>query len=194
MANWGLVRLTESPENRLLSECCTRQGLPLEQWAVKYVDDTQNTCPALNSRFVPAGHLSQEQKEAFASILSTRDRVFGFRGVAGAGKTTTLKEVQRGLSEAGHNVFAVTPTTSAARVLRNEGFAQATTVEDFLRNAEKRGGLQNAVVICDEAGLQVQLPGSRVASIGGKARHACPPRRRRPPARLGRGRRLFARP
>ena len=164
----GLVRLTDSPENRLLSECCTRQGLQLEQRAVKYVDDTKNTCPALNSRFVPAAHLSQEQKEAVASILSTRDRVFSFRGVAGAGKTTTLREVQRGLSEAGHTVFAVTPTASAARVLRNEGFAQATTVEDFLRNAEKRGGLQNAVVICDEAGLKSNRQGAELLRLAEK--------------------------
>ena len=58
----GLVRLTDSPGNQLLSECCTRQGLQLEQQAVKYVDDTRNTCPSLNSRFVPAAHLSKEQK------------------------------------------------------------------------------------------------------------------------------------
>ena len=149
-----LVRLAPSAENGLLSECCTRQGLELERWAVKQVNATKNSCPALNSTFVPAAHLSQEQKEAVTSILGTRDRVFSFRGVAGAGKTTTLKEVQRGLSETGHPVFAITPTASAARVLRNEGFSQATTVEDFLRNGEKRGGLRNAVVICDEAGLK----------------------------------------
>jgi len=161
----GLVRLPNSPENRLLSECCTRQGLRLEQWAVKYVDDTKNTCPPLNSRFIPSVHLSQQQKEAVSSILSARDRLFSFRGVAGAGKTTTLREVQRGLSEAGHTVFAVTPTASAARVLRNEGFAQATTVEDFLRNAEKRGGLRNAVVICDEAGLKSNRQGAQLLRL-----------------------------
>ena len=164
----GLVRLTDSPENRLLSECCTRQGLQLEQQAVKYVNDTKKTCPALNSRFVPAAHLSQEQKEAVASILSTRDRVFSFRGVAGAGKTTTLREVQRGLREAGHTVFAVTPTASAARMLRNEGFAQATTVEDFLRNAETRSGLQNAIVICDEAGLKSNRQGAELLRLAQK--------------------------
>ena len=130
----GLVRLTDSPENPLLSECCTRQGLRLEQQAVKYVDDTRNTCLALNSDFVPAAHLSEEQKEAVTFILNTCDRVFSFRGVAGSGKTTTLREVQHGLSQAGQTVFAVTPTASAARMLRNEGFAQATTVEDFLHN------------------------------------------------------------
>jgi len=156
----GLIRLTDSLQNPLLSECCTRQGLELERWAVKQVDATKNSCPALNSTFVPAAHLSQEQKEAVTSILGTRDRVFSFRGVAGAGKTTTLKEVQRGLSETGHPVFAITPTASAARVLRNEGFSQATTVEDFLRNGEKRGGLRNAVVICDEAGLKSNRQGA----------------------------------
>jgi hypothetical protein len=164
----GLIRLTDSPENQLLSECCTRQGLQLEQQAVKYVNDTKNTCPSLNSSFVPVTDLSQEQKNAVASILATQDRVFSFRGIAGAGKTTTLKEVQRGLREAGHTVFAVTPTTSAARVLRNEGFRQATTVEDFLRNAEKRGGLQNAVVICDEAGLKSNRQGAELLRLAQK--------------------------
>ncbi len=161
----GLVRLAASAENPLLSECCTRQGLELEQWAVKFVDVTKDSCPALNSGFVPAGHLSEEQKQAVASILRTRDRVFSFRGVAGAGKTTTLREVQRGLSEAGQTIFAITPTASAAQVLRNEGFAQATTVEDFLRNAEKQGELRKAVVICDEAGLKSNRQGAQLLRL-----------------------------
>ena len=164
----GLVRLASPAENPLLSECCTRQGLELEQWAVKYVDATKGSCPALNSRFVPAGHLSEEQKQAVASILGTRDRVYSFRGVAGAGKTTALREVQRGLNEAGHTVFVITPTASAARVLRNEGFAQATTVEDFLRNGEKRDGLRGAVVICDEAGLKSNRQGAELLRLAQK--------------------------
>ncbi len=151
----GLVRLTDSPENHFLSECYTRQGLQREQQAVKYFDDSRNTCPALNSRFVLAAHLSKEQKEAVVSILTTRDRVFGFRGVAGSGKTTTLREVQRGLSEARHTLFAVTPTTSAARV-------------DFLRNAEQRGALRNAVVICDEAGLKSNRQGAELFRLAEK--------------------------
>jgi adenylylsulfate kinase-like enzyme len=116
--------------------------LELEQWAVKYIDATKGTCPALNPGFAPGSHLSEEQREAVASVLGTQDRVFSFRGVAGAGKATTLREVQRGLKEAGHSVIAIAPTSSAARVLRDEGFTEATTVEDFLRNAEKRGGLR----------------------------------------------------
>ena len=60
---------------------------------------------ALNSRFVPTGHLSEEQKGAVAFVLGTGDRVFSFRGVPGAGKTTTLREVRRGLNEVGHSDF-----------------------------------------------------------------------------------------
>src|SRR5580765_4886386 len=53
-------------------------------------------------------------------------------------------------------------------MLRSEGFAQATTVEDFLRNAEKRGGLQNAVVICDEAGLKSNRQGAKLLRLAEK--------------------------
>ena len=164
----GLVRLAAPAQNPLLSECSTQQGLELEEWAVKYIDATKGTCPALNSSFVPAEHLSDEQKQAVASILGTGDRVFSFRGVAGAGKTTTLREVQRGLNEARHTVFAITPTASAAQVMRNEGFAQATTVEDFLRNGENRGGLSHAVVICDEAGLKSNRQGAELLRLAQK--------------------------
>ncbi len=154
----GLVRLT--PEDGLLAECATRQGLAMEQWAVSYVNACKSQCVALNPAFLPTKNLSKEQRACVKEILSTKDRLFSFRGVAGAGKTTTLREVQRGLAEAGHAVFAITPTTSAAKVLQAEGFPNATTVEDFLRNGEKRDGLKGAVVICDEAGLNSNRQGA----------------------------------
>ena len=50
-------------------------------------------------------------------------------------------------------------------MLRNEGFAQATTVEDFLRNTGKRDGLRNAVVICDEAGLKSNRQGAELLRL-----------------------------
>jgi hypothetical protein len=134
----------------------------LEQWAVKYVDATKGTCPALNPGFASGSHLSEEQREAVASVLGTQDRVFSFRGVAGAGKTTTLREVQRGLNEAGHSVIAIAPTSSAARVLRDEGFTEATTVEDFC--AMRRSGVGcGGRSICDEAGLKSNRQGAELS-------------------------------
>ncbi len=53
-------------------------------------------------------------------------------------------------------------------MLQREGFTQATTVEDFLRNAEKRGGLRNAVVICDEAGLKSNRQGGELFRLAEK--------------------------
>jgi hypothetical protein len=53
-------------------------------------------------------------------------------------------------------------------MLRSEGFAQATTIEDFLRNAEKRDGLQNAVVVCDEAGLKSNRQGGELLRLAHK--------------------------
>ncbi len=154
----GLVRL--AAEGGLLGECATWGGLSLEQWSVSYVNAQKGRCVGLNPDFIPGGSLSSEQRSAVRKILSMKDRVFSFRGVAGAGKTTTLREVRRGLMDVGHTVLAITPTTSAARILQEEGFSEATTVEDFLRNGEKRGRLQGGVVICDEAGLKSNRQGA----------------------------------
>ena len=49
-----------------------------------------------------------------------------------------------------------------------KSLAEATTVEDFLRNAETRGGLQNAVVICDEAGLKSNRQGAELLRLAQK--------------------------
>jgi hypothetical protein len=66
------------------------------------------------------------------SILTVHARgllrlpVFSLRGMAGAGKTATLREVQRGLSEAGHTVFVVEESAarSSGRTLLQEEFPQ----------------------------------------------------------------------
>jgi len=161
----NLVRLATREDNPLLSECCTRYGLELERWSVEFVNSTRNRCLSLNCEFVPAEFLSSQQREAVRAILSTTDQVFGFRGVAGAGKTTALQEVHRGLREAGHRAFYIAPTANAAKVLRGEGFANATTVEDFLQNVSRRESLKEAVIICDEAGLKSNRQGALLLKL-----------------------------
>jgi conjugative relaxase-like TrwC/TraI family protein len=157
----GVVKLT--PENGLLSECATRYGLELECWSVAFVNATKERCSPLNSAFEPSDSLSDEQKAAVRAILSTRDQVFSFRGVAGAGKTTTLKEVHCGLVN--RRVFYVAPTASAVKVLQSEGFEKATTLEDFVQNVSRRERLTDAVVICDEAGLKSNRQGAELLHL-----------------------------
>ncbi|MGA3171761.1 MAG: MobF family relaxase [Chthoniobacteraceae bacterium] len=166
-----LVNVARHESNPLLSEYCTRGGLELEWWSIAFVNDNRSCCSPLNWGFEPGSHLSGEQRAAVKAIVSTPDRVFGFRGVAGAGKTRTLKEVHRGLMEAGHRSFYIAPTAEAAKVLRSEGFANATTVEDFLQNVSRSENLKGAVVICDEAGLQSNRQGAELLRIAQK--HDC---------------------
>jgi len=156
-----IVRL--EPEQALLTECTTKHGLELERWSVAFVDATKERCLPLNPTFEPDGALSHEQRTTVRAILATRDQVFSLRGIAGAGKTTTLKEVQRGL--AGRVVYYVAPTASAAKVLQGEGFRNATTVEDFLQNVSRREALHHAVVICDEAGLKSNRQGAQLLHL-----------------------------
>jgi conjugative relaxase-like TrwC/TraI family protein len=154
----GLLRLADDPVQTLRSEYATGQGLKGELWSVNFVNKTKGRFPALNPKFEPQGKLSPEQRDAVKMILNTPDQCCATRGVAGAGKTTTQREVRRGLEEAGHRVIAIAPTTSAAKTLREEGFAQATTAADFIQNHSKFD-LRRAVVICDEAGLQSNRQG-----------------------------------
>ncbi len=157
----GVVRLTS--DAALQSECATRRGLQLEQWAVAFVNATKATLPPLNPGFETGETLSAEQRDAVRAILSTKDRVFSFRGVAGSGKTTTLREVQRGLTA--YHVHYIAPTAAAAKVLQGEGFSNATTADDFLQNVAKREALHDAVVICDEAGLQSNRQGAELLRL-----------------------------
>jgi conjugative relaxase-like TrwC/TraI family protein len=161
-----LVPLAAEPS--LFGEYTTRRGLELERWAVAFVDATKGRCSPLNPSFEPSERLSAEQRDAVRSILSTTDQVFSLRGVAGAGKTTTLREVQDGLGT--RRVHYVAPTAAAAKVLQGEGFSNATTVEDFLRNVSRRESLARAVVVCDEAGLKSNRQGAELLRLAQKYR------------------------
>src|ERR1043165_2277868 len=114
------------------------------------MDWTLRTWPLIRPR---ALSLARMRILSLTSILTTKDRVFGFRGVAGAGKTTTLREVTDVLLKHGKAVHCLAPTASAVQVLAKEGFANPATVESFLQftpNRIRRGKMQGTVVICAE--------------------------------------------
>lgn len=86
---------------------------------------------------------------------------------------------------ANREVFACAPTTSAATVLRAEGFSNATTLADFLQNGEAKHGprLLGATVIVDEAGIAstrqgaelcrlVKAQGARLILVGDSRQHS----------------------
>ena len=159
-----LVRLVETPQQSLLDDYATEDGLKRELWSVQFVNKTKERFPALNPSFTPNQKLSPEQQDAVKMVLETPDQCCGVRGVAGAGKTTLQREVQRGLTEAGHRVIAIAPTASAADTLRKEGFTTAITAAAFLQNPSQFDP-HHAVVICDEAGLQSNRQGEALLRL-----------------------------
>jgi ATP-dependent exoDNAse (exonuclease V) alpha subunit len=103
--------------------------------------------------FELSGRLRPEQKLAVEAVLDSRDLAVNVRGAAGTGKTATLREIDRGLREAGHEVLAVAPTRSAVDELEKVGFRDAMTVSRLLEAQEPQGALRGRVLIVDEAGM-----------------------------------------
>lgn len=98
--------------------------------------------------------LSPGQRAAVRHVLTSRDRVVLVRGVAGAGKTTLMREAVEAIERGGRRVLAFAPSADASRgVLRREGFADAETVARLLVDADLQERARGQVLWVDEAGL-----------------------------------------
>lgn len=138
----GYVR--EPGSDRLTS----RDVLGCELEVVVAAHDGRNRHPALAPNYQLRSALSAEQKAAVEGILGSRDFVTLFRGGAGTGKSFTLKEVERGLTAAGHSVVVLAPQRQQVRDLKADGLP-AETLSRFLQSRRLPRG---AVVLIDEAG------------------------------------------
>src|SRR5205809_5005161 len=166
----GMVRLAEQTSNPLLScHWASRQGLSLERWSIEFVNQSQDSCAPLGkTQGVAFDFKSKEQQEVVLETLETKDRVYAIRGCAGAGKTSCLTEVRKGLEASGRTAYYLAPTASAVEVLRRDGFTHATHVDDFLTNRANSADLRGSVVIIDESSLQSVKMGAsllRVAQV-----------------------------
>ena len=169
----GLVQLREHQHNPTLSaEFSTHMNLKAESWSVHFVNRTQGHCDPLGKvTGVDFDFRSDEQRKVVLETLANRDQVYAIRGRAGAGKTTSLQEIRKGLEAAGREVYYLAPTASAAQVLQKDGFSRATTVSDFLCNRVPSASIANAVLVVDEAGLQSTTMGEKVLKVAEK--HGC---------------------
>jgi len=181
----GFVAVGAKPAECLNRPLTTPEGLALERWAVGFVNDTQNNRQALGPiEGIAFQFQSDEQRRVVLQTLACTDQVCGIRGLAGAGKTTSLREISRSLEISGQAVYYLAPTASAAKVLKGDGFGSAATVSDFLVNrvSNEVERLRNAVLIVDEAGLQsnqlggtllrvAEKTGARVLFVGDTRQH-----------------------
>jgi conjugative relaxase-like TrwC/TraI family protein len=170
---------------RVKGEVSTRKILGEELRLIRFVNDGLGTVAPLAPRYVAPDVLGKDQRAALGHVLSSTDQVTGFRGLAGTGKTTTLREFGRVVSQAGGEAVFLAPTAGAVDVLRKDGFKEAATLAKFLADSEAQARVsgRSPVIVLDEAGavgtsdmlrlLEIgQARGARVVLSGDTGQHA----------------------
>ena len=167
----GIIQLTPDEKNPLHSSFWSSvRGLRLERESVAFVNQTQGRCNPLGlTENVDFDFKSDEQQRVVIETLNNTDRVYAIRGRAGTGKTTALKEIRKGLDAANRNGIYLAPTSSAVKVLKNDGFDNATTVDSFLARKNKQLG-HNDIIIIDESSLLSTEKGAAVLKAAKNAR------------------------
>jgi conjugative transfer relaxase protein TraI len=75
--------------------------------------------------------LTKGQKNAVTLALTNKDRFISIQGLAGVGKTTMMKEIQKFAEDKNMAVFGLTPTHKARQELSSQG-VKTDTVDSFL--------------------------------------------------------------
>ena len=81
--------------------------------------------------------LNDAQRTAVREVLTSTDRVHGFQGLAGTGKTSALSAIREGAEQGGYKVEGFAPTSKAAGQLREAGI-EANTLQSFLARQKER--------------------------------------------------------
>jgi conjugative relaxase-like TrwC/TraI family protein len=137
------------------NEIAIVSSLQREREMVDFVNRGIGRCQRLggDNQFVTSDRLRPEQKRAIEFVLDSRDRAVNIRGAAGTGKTATLQELLRGITEANRKIIAIAPTMSAVEELQKVGFSDAITVARLLQDQRAQSTLRGSIVILDEAGM-----------------------------------------
>lgn len=160
-------------------EYSTKEILAAELAMIGTVNDGLNAAAPIAPEFRASTRLGEDQRAALGLVLSSGDRITGIQGLAGAGKTTALKELQRAVAGVGGELVVCAPSAAATDVLRKEGFAEAATVARLLTREAPLPA--NAVLVVDEAGtlgtadmrrLFALAARGRVVLVGDTGQHA----------------------
>lgn len=136
---------------RVERQLSLRSILEAELALVRTVDGGKDSLAAIHPGFVPSPQLGPDQRDALQHLLCSPDRFTGMRGLAGTGKSTTLRELDRACRQAGCEPLFCAPTGSAAEVLRKDDLP-AITLQRLLVDPEQQSRITNSVVVLDEAG------------------------------------------
>ncbi len=137
----------------------TRQMLTFERQNLAAMTAGQGTSAALvHERNIPSlvssdfRHLSEAQRRAVTYLLESRDKITGFQGIAGSGKTTTLSAIRRAAEKEAYSVRGFAPTSRAAHGLEKAGIA-SSTLQQFLIRGQPRQQESRRLYVLDESSL-----------------------------------------
>jgi conjugative relaxase-like TrwC/TraI family protein len=161
-------------------EFSTKEILRAELGLIRSVNNGLGAASPIAKQFKASASLGPDQREALGLVLSSSDRITGFRGLAGTGKTTTLQELRRAVEGAGLAPVFCAPTAAATEVLRKDGFKEASTLAKLLQSEALP---RASVVVLDEAGFVgtsdmaklfdlARRMDSRVVLVGDTGQHA----------------------
>ena len=97
--------------------------------------------------------LTEGQRQAIELTATTPDQFIAWQGVAGAGKTYSLKLVAQLAKDQGYEVTGYAPSAQAANVLSEEANIEGNTVARLLHSDSNNSAQKQAIWIVDEAGL-----------------------------------------
>src|ERR1700678_1730106 len=173
---------------RVGADYSTRQILQTEMALIQTMDSGKGAMRPLNDNYRAPSTLGVDQQRAVELILHSPDQFTGLRGLAGTGKTKTLRELEKGIQEDGsrHCLFCA-PTAAAADVLRKDGFESATTLQKLLMDSASQWVNHRTVIVLDEAGAVgledmkkdfdlARDRGARLVLSGDTAPHSAVPR------------------
>jgi conjugative relaxase-like TrwC/TraI family protein len=137
----------------------TRQMLAYERQNIAAMTAGRATsAPLVHERNIPRllssefRQLSDAQHQAVTHILESRDKITGFQGIAGSGKTTTLSAIRRAAEKEGYSVRGFAPTSRAAHGLEKAGIA-SSTLQQFLIKGSPRRQEPRRLYVLDESSL-----------------------------------------
>jgi conjugative relaxase-like TrwC/TraI family protein len=124
--------------------------------------------------------LNTSQSQAVDQVFLSREKIVGFDGVAGAGKTTTLAVIREGAEAQGYKVEGFAPTSRAAQKLADAGMETSTLQKHLARGAKPDTG-ERRLYVLDESSLASTKqmhefmnrlhPNDRVLLVGDRRQH-----------------------
>jgi len=157
------------------SHVTTVQAKLEEEQLLDVVRSGWDTCKPIGRAFAPK-ELTDEQRKAFEHTLASRDLVMDVSGIAGAGKSRLLKQVEKATIAAGKTIAMLSPTDASVKELRKAGL-QARTFQGFQLRPENAD-----LLVIDEASMlsvpqmlwlvkHAQEKDSRVLLVGDSTQH-----------------------